>query len=91
MARACAKPTCAVPVVPGPRQSAGLLVLPFALPLVFPLVGEGVNALVAAGVAVRVVDDHVVRGDGQVDPQLVAGQAALGLGTQRKRRRRSPG
>lgn len=81
-----AEPTCAVPVLPRPQQSAGLLVL--HLPLVLSLVGEGVDALVAAGVAVRVVDDHVVRGDGQVHTQLVAGQAALGLGTQRRRRRR---
>lgn len=41
------------------------------------------DALVAAGVAVRVVDDDVFRGDGQVDPQLVAGQTALGLGDTR--------
>lgn len=71
-------------MVPRPQQSTGLLVLAFTLPLVFTLVGEGVNALVAAGVAVCVVDDHVVRGNGQVNPQLVAGQAALGLGTQRR-------
>lgn len=70
-------------MVPRPQQSAGLLVLPLNLPLVLTLVGEGVDALVAAGVAVRVVDDHVVRGDGQVDAQLVAGQAALGLGGDR--------
>lgn len=74
------EPTCAVPVVPGPEQSAGLLILSFPLPFALALVGEGVDALVAAGVAVRVVDDDVVRGDGQVNPQLVAGQAALGLG-----------
>lgn len=80
--RAC-KPTCAVPVVPGPKQRAGLLVLSVPLPFVVALIGEGVDALVAAGVAVRVVDDHVFRGDGQVDPQLVAGQTALGLGTHR--------
>lgn len=80
-ARTCAcEPTCAVPVVPGPEQRAGLLILSFTLPFVFALIGEGVDALVAAGVAVCVVDDHVFRGDGQVDPQLVAGQTALGLG-----------
>lgn len=84
VAQACAEPTCAVPVVPRPKQSTGLLILPLALPLAFTLVREGVDALVPAGVAVRVVDDHVVRGDGQVNPQLVAGQAALGLGTQRR-------
>lgn len=82
-AHTCAEPTCAVPVLPEPKQSTGLLILPFTLPFVLTLVGEGVNALVAAGVAVRVVDDHVVCGDGQVNPQLVAGQAALGLRTQR--------
>ena len=43
------------------------------------VVGESMDALVAAGVAVRVVDDHIVRGDWEVDPQLVPGQAALGL------------
>lgn len=76
------EPTCAVPVVPRPKQSAGLLILSFNLPFGFALIWEGVNALVTAGVAVRVVDDDVVRGDGQVNPQLVTGQTALGLGTQ---------
>lgn len=70
-------------MVPGPKQRAGLLILSFTLPVVVALIGEGVDALVAAGVAVRVVDDHVFRGDGQVDAQLVAGQTALGLGTHR--------
>lgn len=68
-------------MVPRPKQRAGLLILSFTLPFNFALIGEGVDALVAAGVAVCVVDDDVFRGDGQVDPQLVAGQTALGLGT----------
>lgn len=85
-----AQPTCAVPVVPRPEQGTGLLILPVSLPLVLPLVGEGVNALVPAGVTVRVVDDHVVCGDGKVDPQLVAGQAALGLGRQEEEEPRLP-
>lgn len=38
------------------------------------------DALVATRVAVGVVDDHVVRGDGEVNPQLITGQTALGLG-----------
>jgi len=69
-----------VPVVAGSQQGAGLLVLPLALAL--PLLGEGVYALVAAGVAVCVVDDHVVGGNRQMHAQVVAGQAALGLDTQ---------
>lgn len=73
-------------MVPRPEQCAGLLILSFTLPFVFALIGEGVDALVAAGVAVRVVDDDVFRGDGQMDPQLVAGQTALGLGTHRTAR-----
>lgn len=72
-------------MIPRPQQGAGLLVLALALSLVVAVVREGVDALVAAGVAVGVVDDHVVRGDGQVDAQLVAGQAALGLRGQRSR------
>lgn len=46
------------------------------------VIREGVDALVAAGVAVRVVDDHIVSRDRQVNPQLVAGEATLGLGGQ---------
>lgn len=38
------------------------------------------DALVATRVAVGVIDDHVVRGDRKVNPQLIAGQTALGLG-----------
>ena len=70
--------TCALPVVARPQQGAGLLV--FSLRLVVSVVGEGVYALVAAGVAVCVVDHHVVRGHRQVDPQLVTGETALRLG-----------
>lgn len=73
-------PTCTVSLVPGPQQRAGLLVLALLpLPLVLAVVREGVDALVAAGVAVRVVDDHVVGGNRQVNPQLVTGQASLRL------------
>lgn len=68
-----------VTVVAGPQQGAGLLVL--ALTLALPLLGEGVYALVAARVVVRVVDDHVVGGNRQMHAQVIAGQAALGLGT----------
>lgn len=73
----CVEPTCAVAAVPRVQQGAGLLVLAFSLPL--GVVGEGVYALVAAGVAVRVVDDHVVGGNRQVHAQLLARQAALSL------------
>ena len=76
--------TCAVTLLAGPQQGAGLLVLALALALALPLVGEGVDALVAAGVAVRVVDHHVVGGNGEVDAQLVAGQTALGLREKRR-------
>lgn len=79
-------PTCAVSLVPGPQQRAGLLVLAFLpLPLVLALVWEGVDALVPAGVAVRVVDDHVVGGNRQVNPQLVTGQASLRLPAEQRR------
>lgn len=79
-------PTCAVSLVPGPQQRAGLLVLALLpLPLVLAVVGEGVNALVAAGVAVRVVDDHVVGRNRQVNPQLVTGQASLRLRAEQRR------
>lgn len=78
-------PTCAVSVVAGPQQRAGLLVLALlTLPLVLAVVGEGVNTLVAAGVAVRVVDDHVVSRNRQVNPQLVTGQASLRLRAEQK-------
>lgn len=73
--------TCAVSVIPWPEQSAGLLVLSLSLSFVVAVIRESVYALVAARVAVRVVDDHVVRGDRQVDPQLITGQTTLGLGS----------
>ena len=41
--------------------------------------------LVAAGVTVCVVDDHVVRGDGQMDAELIARQTALGLAGEEQR------
>jgi len=74
------KLTCAVSGVPRPQQSAGLLILSLSLSVMVAVVGESVDALVAAGVAVCVVDDHVVQGDRQVNPQLVTGEAPLGLG-----------
>lgn len=71
-------------MIPRPKQSSGLLILSFSfLSLVLTVVGEGVNALVAAGVSMCVVYDYIVRGDRQVNPQLVAGQTTLGLGGQR--------
>lgn len=57
------QPTCAVSLIPRPQQSAGLLVLPLLLSLMVTVIRKGVDALVAAGVAVRVVDDHVVGRD----------------------------
>lgn len=57
------QPTCAVSLIPRPQQSAGLLILPLLLSLMVTVIREGVDALVAAGVAVRVVDDHVVGRD----------------------------
>lgn len=72
--------TRAISVVPGPEESAGLLVFSFCLAVVVTVIREGVDALVAAGVAVCVVDDHIVRGDREVDTQLIARQATLGLG-----------
>lgn len=71
-------------MIPRPKQSSGLLILSFSfLSLVLTVVGEGVNTLVAAGVSMCVVYDYIVRGDRQVNPQLVAGQTTLGLGGQR--------
>lgn len=71
--------TCAVPLLSGPQYSAGLLVFSFSV----PVVRESVYALVAAGVCVRVsvVDHHVVRWNGKMNPQFVAREAALGLDT----------
>lgn len=47
------------------------------------VIWESVDALVAAWVAVCIVDDHIVWGHGQVDPQLITWQATLGLEWQR--------
>lgn len=75
----CLQLTCAVSVIPWSQQSTGLLVLSLPLSVMVAVVREGVDALVAARVAVCVVDDHVVRGNGQVNSQLIAGQTSLSL------------
>lgn len=74
--------TCAVTLLSGPQYSAGLLVFSLAV----SVVGEGVYALVAAGVCVRVsvIDHHAVRWNRKMNPQLVAREAALCLDIQRQ-------
>lgn len=79
----CLHPTSAVSLISWPEESAGLLVFSFPLAVMVAVVREGVDALVAARVAVCVVDDHIVRGDREVDAQLITGQTTLGLGGQR--------
>ncbi len=77
--------TCAVTLLSGPQYSAGLLVFSLAV----PVIGEGVYALVTAGVCVgvSVIDHHIVRWNRKMNPQLVAGEAALGLDTGRQNKR----
>lgn len=55
----CLELTGAVPLVSGPEQSTGLLIFPLSVSVVVPVIRKSVYTLVAAGVTVCVVYDHV--------------------------------